>query len=168
MRPIALAAVLALLLTGCSFSFGGPEAVEQAELEKKVAGLYEADDPDTELTADCEGDLAAEVDATQDCHISGGDQSADVRVVVTDVGDEQVDFEATPFVPADRVAETIKASLADQGITVETVDCADELLGEVDATTTCTAAPAEGEGTIEVVVTSVEGLMVNFNYEVVA
>lgn len=168
MRHLAALAAVAVVLTGCSFSIGGPGAVEQAELEKKVVGLYQPDDPDVEFTAECDGGLAAEVDATQDCHISGGDQSADVRVVVTEVGDEEVDFEATPFVPADRVAETIKESLAGQNIQVDSVECEDELAGEVDATTTCTAVPAEGEGTIEVVVTSVDGLMVNFDYEVVA
>lgn len=163
-----LVSSLALVASGCSFSFGGPEAVTQAELEKQVAGIYTADDPDAEIAAECEGTLEPEVDATQDCHLTVGEEEADVHVVVTEVGDDAVDFEARPFVPAERVGETISASLADQGYEIESVECDDELAGELEATTTCTALPAEGDGAIEVKVTSVDGLMVNFNYEVVS
>lgn len=166
--PAFSVAVSVLVLSGCSFSFGGPDAVTQAELEKQIAALYTPDNPGETIEAECAGTLAAEVDATQDCHLTVGEEEADVHVVVTKVGDEEVDFEATPFVPAERVAETIKSSLADQGYQVDTVECDGELLGQLDETTTCTAAPADGEGTIEVKVTSVEGLMVNFNYEVVS
>lgn len=167
MRTLVAALACTAALTGCSFSTG-PDAIDQAELEKKVAGLYTADDPEADITAECGGDLAAEVDATQECHLVVGEESADVRVVVTEVGEEQLDFEAMPYVPAERVAETVKESLEGQGFQPETVTCDGELKGQLDATTTCTVAPAEGEGKIEVSVTQVDGLMVNFNYEVVA
>ncbi len=168
MRQFLAALSVAALLSGCSFAFGGADAVTKAELEEQMATLYTPDDSEAEITAECGGELAAEVDATQECHLVVGEQEADVRVVVTKVGDDVVDFTATPFVPADRVALTIKDSLSAQGFEVETVECEDELPGELDATTTCTATPAEGGGAIEVTVTSVEGLMVNFNYEVVS
>ena len=155
-------------LAGCSFSIGGPDAVTQPELEKQVADLYTADDPEAEITADCEGELDAEVDATQDCHVNVGEESADVHVTVTKIDGQDVEFEAAPYVPAERVADTIKGSLADQGFQVDSVECEDELAGELGATTTCAAKPAEGDGTIEVKVTQVDGLMVNFNYEVVS
>lgn len=155
-------------LAGCSFSIGGPDAVTQSELEKQVADLYTADDPEAEITADCEGELDAEVDATQDCHVNVGEESADVHVTVTKIDGQDVEFEAAPYVPAERVAETIKASLGDQGYQVDSVECEDELAGELGATTTCAAKPAEGDGSIEVKVTQVDGLMVNFNYEVVS
>ena len=167
MRTFAAALACSVVLAGCSFSTG-PDAVDQAELEKQVAGLYTADDPGAEITAECDGDLDAEVDATQDCHLVVGQETADVHVVVTEVGDEQVDFEATPYVPAERVAEAVKASLEKDGYQVETVTCDGELVGEKDGKTTCTAAPSEGKGKIDVAVTSVDGLMVNFSYEVVA
>lgn len=161
-----------LALLACTAAFVGcsttADSVTQSELEKQVASLYTADDPEADITADCEGALDAKVDATQDCHLDVGEESADVHVVVTEVGEEDVNFEATPYVPAERVAETIKSSLADQGYEVESIECEDELVGELDSTTTCTATPAEGAGTIEAKVTSVDGLMVNFNYEVVA
>ena len=163
-----LVAICAVLVASCSFSLGGADAVTTSELEKQIASLYTADDPEAEITAECDGELKAEVDATQECHLEVGEESADVRVVVTKIEDDVVDFESTPFVPADRVAETIKNSLSSQGYEVETVECADELPGELDATATCTATPADGSGTIEATVTSVEGLMVNFDFEVVS
>lgn len=168
LAPVAALACLLVVVSGCSFSFGGPEAVSQAELEKQVAGIYTPDDPNAEITADCDGTLEPEVDATQDCHLTVGEEKADVHVVVTKVGDDSVDFEATPYVPAERVAETIQTSLGDQGYDIESVECEDELLGVLEETTACTATPAEGDGAIEVTVTSVDGLMVNFNYEVVS
>ena len=161
----AVAAVLASVLTGCSFSVGGPSAVPQEELEKQVAGLYEAED---DIAAECEGELPAEADATTDCHLTVGEAAADVHVTVTSVDGDDVEFTSAPYVPADTVADTIKASLADQGYQVDTVECEDELAGKLDATTTCTAQPAEGDGVIEVTVTQADGLMINFDYEVVS
>ena len=85
--------------------------------------------------------------------------------MVTKVDGSDVEFETQTFVPAERLADTLKTQLADQGFEVETVECDGELVGEVDATTECTAAPAEGDGVLEVTVTEVDGLMINFNYE---
>ena len=167
MRPVAatVAVFAGLVLTGCSFSMGGASAVSQEDLEKQVAGLYEAED---DITAECEGELPAEVDATTDCHLSVGDAEADVHVTVSKVDGDDVEFTSAPYVPADKVAETIKSSLGSQGYQVETVECEDELAGKLEATTTCTAQPAEGDGTIEVTVTQAQGLMINFDYEVVS
>lgn len=167
MRQLALV-VCTLVLTGCSVSFGGVEDLTQSALEEQVAANITPDDPDAEVSADCAGGLAAEVDATQECHLDVGEEEADVRATVTKVNDEDVDFELSTYVPPDVVASTIKDSLAAQDVTVDTVECDDELRGEVDAKTMCTAAPADGEGRIEVTVTSVDGLMVNFGYEVVS
>ena len=165
MRTYAALLAATVLLAGCSTT---ADAVEQEELEKQVAGLYTPDDPEAEVVADCAGELEAKVDATQNCHMEVGEETADVRVVVTKVDEDQVDFEATPYVPADRVAETIQTSLSEQGYQVETVECEDELMGEKDASITCTASPSQGKGEVEATVTQVDGLMVNFNYEVVS
>ncbi len=164
MRTLLALVVCAAAVTGCSTT---ASTVEQAELEKQVAAIYEADDPSDEISATCDGELDAEVDATQDCNVTVGEENADVHVVVTKVDGSDVEFETQTFVPAERLADTLKTQLADQGFEVETVECDGELVGEVDATTECTAAPAEGEGILEVTVTEVDGLMINFNYELV-
>lgn len=169
MKKYAALAVCVLALAGCSAEVNtGDETVSQADLEKQVSGMFTPDNPDATIDASCEGDLDAKVDATQDCHLTVGDQDADVRVQVTSVDGSDTKLDATPFVPADKVADTIKGSLTDQGYKVDTVDCEEELMGEVGQTATCTAAPSSGDGTIEAKVTSVDGLMVNFNYKVVS
>jgi len=161
------AAASALLFAGCAVG-SGAGSVDRAALEKQLAGLYTPQDPEAEITAECEGDLDAEVDATQECRMSVGEDTADVRVVVTGVGDDKVDFAATPFLTAERVAETVRRSLEEKGFRPDRVDCRKELVGEEGATTVCTVAPAKGKGRVRATVTRVEGLLVNFDYRVVA
>ena len=165
---LAALAFSAFALAGCSADVSVDKTVSQSELEKKVAGMYTPDDPDATVDASCDGELKADVGETQDCHLEVGQESADVRVEVTSVEGSDTKFDATPFVPADRVADTIKKSLADQGYQVDSVECEGELMGELDETVACTASPATGEGKIEAQVTEVRGLMVNFNYKVVS
>ncbi len=169
MKKLAALAVCAFALAGCSADVSvGDTTVSQSELETQVEKMYTPDDPDATVAADCAGDLDAEVDATQDCHLEVGKETADVRVTVTEVDGSDTKFDATPFVPADRVAETIKGSLVDQGYQVDQVTCESELLGVVDEKISCAAKPSEGDGTVEATVTSVDGLMVNFDYKVVS
>lgn len=167
MRRILALAACALVLTGCSFSFGST-TVSTSELNKKVAGMYTADDPNATVKADCAGPLKGEEGARQDCHMTVGQETADVHIEVTKVDGSDVNFSATPYIPADRVAETIKSSLDQQNINVDTVTCDGELLGKPDESTACTAQPAQGDGKLEVDVTKVDGLLVNFNYKVVS
>ncbi len=162
MRTLLAIVVCATAVTGCSMT---ATTVEQGELEKQVASIYEPDDPADKISATCDGELDAEVDATQDCNVTVGEENADVHVVVTKVDGSDVEFETQTFVPAERLADTLKTQLADQGFEVETVECDGELVGEVDATVECTAAPAKGDGVLEVTVTEVDGLMINFNYK---
>ena len=152
MRKYAAFIACALVaLTGCSVSVGGlgraradgrthrrVDAV--ADLEDLVAGSVTPDDEGAEVSAECAGGIDVEVDATQDCHLTVGEQIADVHFVVTEVDDgEIVDADITPYLPADRVAETIQVSLEDQGSTVDSVECEGELAGEKGATMSCTA-----------------------------
>lgn len=166
--PLSLAAgclvLCCLALAGCDADALVERTVSRAEVERQLGGMYTPHDPEATVDPSCAGDLVAEVGATQDCHLRIGDQAADVRVRVTGVDGNDSTFEATPFVPAERVAETLRSSLAEEDIDVDDVDCATELLGEVDATVTCFAQPAEGDGSIEVTVTSVDGLLVHFDY----
>ncbi|GAB3791242.1 DUF4333 domain-containing protein [Nocardioides ungokensis] len=170
MTKYAALAVLLLAITGCSGSVSTssePKAVSQSDLEQQVSGMYTPNDPQATVGASCSGDLTAKVDATQDCHLTVGKQSADVRVTVTSVDGSDTKFDAVPFIPGTKVADTIKSSLTSQGYNVDSVDCQGELMGKVGETATCTVAPAKGGGTIEATVTKVDGLLVNFNYKVV-
>ena len=167
MRHLALAAC-AIVLAGCSFSLGGADTVTKSELEKQVASLYTPDDADADITADCAGELEAEADATQECHLTVGEEEADVRVVVTGVEDDVVDFEATPFVPADRVAETIKDNLAGPGLRGGVRRVRGRAAGRGRRHDDLHRHARRRCGHHRGGVTSVEGLMVNFDYKVVS
>lgn len=167
LSAVAVAA-LSGCLAGCSASVSTSRSVDRADLENQLTTMYTPDDPSASIDATCGGDLAAKVDATQDCHLEVGEQTADVRVAVTSVDGSDTKFDVTPFVTADKVAATIEKSLTDQGYQVDSVDCEAELVGEKGRTVDCTAAPADGDGRIVATVSSVKGLLVDFDYEVVS
>ena len=173
MKQLAALAVTIFALAACSAevtSGGGEGDLSQSELEKKVVDGVTPDDPDAEVSADCDGGLPHEVDATQDCHLDVGDETADVRVTVTSTDGGDHDIDEVPFIPADRMSDTIDKSLTDQGFAVDTVDCESELIGKLGETADCTAVLPEAGGAtpLKVKVTQVDGLMVNFNFEAVS
>ena len=142
--------------------------MEVAELEEFVADSVTPDDADAEVTADCAGGIDVEVDATQDCHLVVGEETADVHFVVTEVEDGEVDGRRLHAVrPGDRLAEVVTQQFAGQGTVLDEVQCDEELTGEAKATTTCDATAGTQEARIEVEVTEVDGLFINFHMQVV-
>ncbi|GCD89992.1 DUF4333 domain-containing protein [Nocardioides sp. LS1] len=169
---LRLAAVTVCLLaaTACNadVSVGGTKPISQADLEKQLTSMYTPDDPTATISTTCDGDLDSKVDATQNCHLDVGKEKADVRVTVTAIDGGEAKFDVLSYVPAETVAATVQKSLTDQGYQVDSIACDDELIGKVGEKTTCTAKPADGDGKIEATVSSVDGLMVNFDYKVVS
>ena len=172
---LAVASLALAALAGCGSSGDASTSVDpgaslaRADLEKRLSTMYTtASDPTGSIDASCRGDLAAEVDATQDCRLEVGGQSADVRVRVSSVSGSDPKLDVTPFLTADKVAASITRSLAAKGFGVDSVDCASDLVGEKGRTVDCTAAPADGDGRIVATVSSVDGLRVRFDYEVVS
>lgn len=158
------AALLALALTGCSFSVGATE-VTQADLEGQVAENIEGENADRAEIA-CEGPLAAEVDATQDCLVTLDGGATGVRFVVTEVDGSDVSYESTIYLEADEVATKIAETIESQGFPVESVECAGELAAEVDETTECTVVEEGGpESTVLATVDGVDGLSVDFSFD---
>lgn len=177
-RPVRLAAPLLVLplvaglLAGCSgeISVGGPGAISQERLETEVTGNVSGSDAD-KLEVDCQGALEAELDATQDCVLTytEDDSRTGVRMTVTDIQGEEIEFDQLLFIAPEDVAGGVERFYTEQGIDVETVTCAGELLGEEGGTTTCeVSSSSDGDATIEVTTTTVEGLTVNFDLEVVS
>jgi hypothetical protein len=156
-----LLAVVVVLVWGRSI-FASVGTVSQADLEDRVAAQYTPDDPGTELSASCGGDLEPEVDATQDCAVQVGADVARVHVVVTEVDGTTVRFDTTPYLPADVLADQIRSSLEGRNVTVDTISCDGELLGVEASTSTCTYTPARESGRLEATVTDVEGLLISF------
>ena len=167
----AALALCAVALAGCSSGAGegatAPRALSRQALEHRVADSLAADDPAATIRAHCSGGLETRRGATRDCRVDVGVEDADVHVAVSSVSGGLPSLRITPYIPADRLGEALRSSLSGQGYRVESVACDDELAGEPDATTSCTATPAEGEGRVDVHVTRVDGLMVDFDYEVV-
>jgi len=154
-----LMAVLAL--SACS----GEVTVEQSELEDQLTKQITPDNPDDEVTVECEGDLAGEVDATVDCPATIGEDPVTVRVVVTAVDGTDVEYELTPVVEAEDVAASIEESLVGQGFPVESVTCEGELIGEQDETQLCLLTNTrDDEIQVDATVTSVDGFLIGFDF----
>ena len=160
----ALLATLALA-TGCGEDAPTGTDLTQADLEKEISGMYEPDDPEETLTASCEGDLEAVADATQDCMVTTGDQEVGIRAVVTEPESADLGVETTPFLPPESVAEAIASSLQIQGYDGVSATCDGELIGEVGRTVVCELVTPEGDTMVNVDVTSVDGLLINFDFK---
>jgi hypothetical protein len=171
---VALLAAALLALSACSDGDTGSnesdqttESMEVAELEELVADSVTPDDQDAEVSAECEDGIDVEVDARQDCEVMVGEDTAYVHFVVTEVdGGEVTDAEFTPFVPGVRLAQVVQQQFAAQGTVLDDVQC-DELDGEFGEKATCTSTSGSQEPNIEVDVTKVDGLFINFHMSVV-
>lgn len=163
---------VSILATGCSSvevepaSSDGPveSAMTQAELEQRVAQRYQPKDEDTKYTAECDGDLELTDDATQDCLVLTSEQEVGVRVVIGDSDAADLDLQTTPFLPAQTVADSIGQSLEIQGYTGVTASCDGDLVGEIGQTIVCTMNLETGKTDVNVEVTSVDALQVDYAF----
>lgn len=167
LATVTAAALCLLAFSGCKaevHTSTGPSTISQSDLEQQLEDGTTPDDKTATVKATCAGDLVEKIDATQDCHLDVGSESADVHVTVTSTeGDGK--FDVTPYLPAERVADTIKTSLTGKGYAIDSVTCADDLLGVTGEKVTCTALPEKTGGQLQATVTTVDGLFVNFQIE---
>ncbi|MGZ5404614.1 MAG: DUF4333 domain-containing protein [Nocardioides sp.] len=153
--------VAVLALAACSED----AAVAQPDLEERLTEQITPDDPEDEVSVECEGDLAGEVDAEVDCPTTIGEDPVTLRVLVTAVDGSDLEYELTPVIEADDVAATIEETLTGQDYPVESVTCEGELIGEIDVTQTCAVTNSSGdEIAVEATVTSVEGFLIGFDF----
>ncbi|CAB4766884.1 unannotated protein [freshwater metagenome] len=169
--PAALLVVATLALAGCSgeVSVGsGPGTVEQSEIEGVVAGnITGADAADVEVS--CDGDMDAEVGATQDCLATLDGSTTGIRITVDQVNEEDVDFSTVMFVTAEELATAVGDFYSGQGIGVTDVTCDGELVGEPGETAQCDiTSDTDGDATVEATSTGTDGLTVNFDLEVIS
>ncbi|MDN4161333.1 DUF4333 domain-containing protein [Nocardioides abyssi] len=167
--PAALAAVLGLLgwgLAGCGEATTGE--LSAAALADEVAALYPAAGR-ARVDVRCDGPLAGEVGASQECRVAVRRDVVTVRATVTGETDEGPTFETVPVVPADEVARTVLAALTDDEYVVGEVVCEAELPGVVGASVACRAAPPDGDRRtrVEATVERVDGLQVRIRYRLV-
>ncbi|MFA6299138.1 MAG: DUF4333 domain-containing protein [Nocardioides sp.] len=168
MKLVALVALGLLTLGACAEQVEPDRNISRSDLERKVAESYPPKGSGTTVTVECDGDLAGEVGATQQCTVSVNKQHGQVRVTVTEIDGDDTVVDSVPFVPAERVAEELLAALTDEGFHVTKVTCPRELTGTVGGKVTCTVTPNTGDGHVVATVTAVRGLHIDFDYEVVS
>lgn len=168
-RRVLAALATASLLTACSAEVSvGEDTVPQSEIESVIAGNISGEDADA-VEVECDGDLDAEVGATQDCLATLEGRTTGIRVTVDQVNDEDVDFSTVMFVTAEELETSVGDYYTGEGIGVTGVTCDGELLGEAGDTATCEiTSDTDGDASIEVTSTGSEGLTVNFDIEVVS
>lgn len=135
---LAGALVLALALGGCATT--RTEALTAEALADEVAALYPPAG-DTRVDVRCDGPLAGEVGATQDCRVAVRRDVATVRATVTEETDDGPVFETVPVVAAADVAQTVLDGLVREEYVVGEVVCEGELVGVVGESITCRATP---------------------------
>ena len=166
------ALILAVPLLGaCSSSEApsgsGDPTVTQAQLEEEVASRVSGADADKVEVA-CEGDMTAKVGATQDCEATAAGTSTGIRLTVDAVEGEEVEFSQTLFVSATELASAVDGFFTDQGIKVTGVTCGGELVGVKGESATCeVTSSSDGDATVRATTSNVDGLLVNFDIEVV-
>ena len=175
-RPTVKASLLtalilaAPLLGACSGETSvGSDAptVTQAQLEQEVASRVSGEDAD-QVEVVCEGDLTAEVGGTQDCEATAAGTSTGIRLTVDAVEGEEVEFSQTLFISATELASAVDGFFTDQGIKVTGVTCDGELIGEKGEFATCeVTSSSDGDATVRATTSGVDGLVVNFDIEVV-
>ncbi len=153
--------VALMFLSACSSEV----TVSQDELAAQLTEQITPDNPDDQVSVECEGDLVGEVGATQDCPAMVGEAPVTARVEVTSVDGTDVEYEITTVIEAVDVATSIEETLAGQEYPVESVSCDGELVGEIDETVLCAVTNSDGEEVeVESTVTSVDGFLVGFDF----
>ena len=163
MRIGMVMAMGVIAVSGCSIVSGTP-TVSKDDLDTQVATSVTPDEAGAAVSADCAGPLEGKVGSGQECHVKVGEQEADVRLKVTRVDGDDVHWSTEPYLPPDVIGTAIQGDLQGQGIEVDSVDCKDDLSGDVGDTTVCGTTGAKAPGDLTVKVTSVDGLLINFNY----
>jgi hypothetical protein len=153
----AVAAVLAVLY------FLSPVVVEKASLESDISKrLSEADQ--TPQSVLCSSDLEGDVGKSITCEVVITESNAfQLMVETTKVEGSEISYEMTPALSQAQLEKTVAELVAESAGTEPTdLTCEDGLVGEPDNKTSCSmqldAEPVE----IEASVTSVEGLLMNF------
>ncbi|MDN4172026.1 DUF4333 domain-containing protein [Nocardioides sp. SOB77] len=164
---LPVAAPAAVLVTAMALGGCGTEDADLSAdaLADEVAALYPGAG-DARVDVRCDGPLAAQVGATQDCRLAVRRDLATVRATVTRESDDGLEFTTVPVVPADRVARTVLRGLGEEGYVVGEVVCAEELVGVVGESVACRAGPPDGgrRTEVEATVRAVDGLDVRIRF----
>ncbi|MET0900827.1 MAG: DUF4333 domain-containing protein [Mycobacterium sp.] len=155
---VAVVAVVLVVLFVLS-----PPVVEKASLESSISGqLSDADEPPQSVL--CASDLEGVVGKTITCEVVINETNAfELIVETTKVEGSEVSYEMTPALSQAQLEKTVAELVADSAGTEPTgVTCEGGLVGEPDNKTSCSMELDSEPIEIEASVTSVEGLLMNF------
>jgi hypothetical protein len=182
-----LGALPLFLATGCSFSFGGPGAVDAEQVAERSSEMLAEQVGQTPDDFTCADDLPAEVGAEIRCELTSGGEALGVTITVTAVDGDNVEWDikvddaaaaddtaaeepaadtgggttavATDgTVPADQVAQQSAAALeATVGQAPEDFSCSQGLPAEVGAEIRCNLVDGGTNYGVTVTATAVDG-----------
>jgi hypothetical protein len=165
-KAVGALATLWALVSGCdaSIGVGGTPTVGKDALQTDIANrLAKAGEQPQSVT--CKEDLVGEVGKTARCEVvMSPTNSFEPLLTVTGVDGSAVNYEMSPAVSEEQLEKAVSRLVADAAhAQVASVSCESGLEGKVGATAHCDvdAGGVKLRRTVEV--TSVEGLMMNFD-----
>ncbi|MFL1427911.1 MULTISPECIES: DUF4333 domain-containing protein [unclassified Nocardiopsis] len=131
-----LGALPLFLATGCSFSFGGPGAVDAAQVAERSSEMLAEQVGQTPDDFTCADDLPAEVGAEIRCELTNGGETIGVTVTVTSVEGDNVQWDVV-------VDDTAAAGDSAADTAAEEPAAAPDAGGGTTATATDGTVPAD-------------------------
>lgn len=151
-------------LSGCSFNVSTGVSVPKTDLEKDISARLEKAGQKPQ-TVTCKDDLKGEVGKTTRCEVVlSTTNSFEPVVTVTKVEGTTVSYDMTPAVSKAQLDKSVASLVSEaSGVNVDSVNCEGGLDGKEGAETHCDVTANGVTSRRTVVVTKVDGLMMNFN-----
>lgn len=162
--PLAVLATTAAAMAGCGWEIaGGVPTVATTDLQSDIAARF-TDAGERPDSVTCSDPLVGEVGQTARCDVvmSSTNRFAPI-VTVTRVDGAAIDYELMPALSREQLEGAVARLVADVGPPASRVSCLSDLLGQMGEAAQCdvTAGGMTLRRTAEV--TSVDGLMMNFD-----
>lgn len=147
-----------LTTTVDDYEITGPE-LSKEQLETRMRGMMPAQ------FAVCEAGLKGSVESWTRCSVTSGGLTSDRIVEVTTLAGLRMQLTAVSALPKQQVEQRLTQDLAGIGLGVESVECAQDLLGVPGTTMACEVRTPDGKRqTYDLTSTDVGGGQVGFTY----
>lgn len=163
----------AAVLAGCSFSFstGGSDTLDADKIEGAISSQVRKENPDLPVkSVTCPDGIKPAQGVTLECTVKVDSAQWPVGVTITqvDVGEGRVDYSFKPtkaLLNSERIVNTMKVLLPDQGVPNAKVDCGTGRyrVVEVGGAVECTVSAGGKRRVARAVVKDVDGT-VNFEW----
>lgn len=156
--------LVGVALSGCSFNVSTGVSVSKTDLEKDITQRLEKAGQKPQ-TVTCKDDLKGEVGKTTRCEVVlSSTNSFEPVVTATKVEGTTVSYKMTPAVSKAQLDKSVAKLVSEaSGVKVDSVNCEGGLDGKEAAETHCDVTANGATSRRTVVVTKVDGLMMNFN-----